>query len=75
MTLQEARTLLGWSQSELARRSGETHSNVRDLENGTNANPSHALVTRIMRALHAGGLRGVTADDVFPVRAKKGAVA
>lgn len=67
MTLHEARTLLGWSQSELARRAGEIHSNIRDLENGSIARPSHALVTRVMRALHAGGLRGVKTEDLFPV--------
>ena len=71
MTLQQARTVLGWSQSELARRAGETHSNIRDLENGGNANPSHALVTRVLRALHRGGLKGLTAQDLFPVAERR----
>lgn len=66
MTLQEARQRLGWSQAELARRAGQTHSNVRDLENGRNGNPSHALVMSLVRALRDGGLSELSSEDLFP---------
>lgn len=71
MTLSEARELLKWSQSELARQSGETHSNIRDLENGRNGNPSHALVMSVITALRGGGLKGLKPEDIFPVSVEK----
>lgn len=64
MTLQEARDLVKWTPSELARRAGETHSNIRDLENGRNTNPSHAMVMRIVQAFRDGGLPGFKPEDL-----------
>lgn len=70
MTLVTARELLGWTQSRLAREADEHVSNIRDLENGVNQNPSYALVMRVINALKRGGLNGLSPEDIFPVPAK-----
>lgn len=67
--LTAARGRLGWSQAELAKRAGQTRSNVRDLENGRNANPSHALVMSLVAALRAGGLLELMPENLFPTPA------
>jgi transcriptional regulator with XRE-family HTH domain len=64
MTLSEARGLVEWTQSELARRAGEPQSNIAALENGRNNNPSHALVMKIVTAFRAGGLPGFRPEDL-----------
>lgn len=71
MSLAQARELLGWSQSELARRAGESVSNVRDLENGVNTNPSWGLVSRVVTALRKGGLKNIRPEALFPVEIRK----
>lgn len=73
MTLGQARDLLGWSQSELARRAGENVSNIRDLENGANGNPSWGLVSRVTAALRKGGLKNIRPETLFPVDMRKSA--
>ena len=73
MTVNEARELLGWSQSELARRAKESVSNIRDLENGVNQNPSWQLVGRVVIALRKGGLKKLQPFDLFPVTERKAA--
>lgn len=73
MTVTQARDLVGWSQSELARRATTSVSNIRDLENGVNPNPSWQLVARIVLALRKGGLRKLQPFDVFPVQDRKAA--
>lgn len=70
MTLVTARELLGWTQSRLAREADEHVSNIRDLENGVNQNPSYALVMRVINALKRGGLNGLSPEDIFPVPTK-----
>lgn len=67
MSLEHARGLLKWNQSQLAREAGETHGNIRDLETGKNARPSYVLVMRIVNALRRGGLTGITPEEIFPV--------
>jgi transcriptional regulator with XRE-family HTH domain len=71
MTLGDARKLLGWTQTRLAREAGESISTISDLENGRNKKPSYVVVTHIVRALQRGGLQGVAADDIFPVTEAK----
>lgn len=71
LSLAATRELLGWSQSELARRAGESVSNIRDLEQGINTNPSWNLVSHIVDALREGGLKNVQASDLFPVKERK----
>lgn len=73
MNITQARELLGWNQSELARRAGENVSNIRDLENGENQNPSWQLVGRVVIALRKGGLKKLQPFDLFPVHDKKAA--
>lgn len=73
MTVLQARELLGWTQSELARRARESQSNIRDLENGVNQNPSWQLVGRVVLALRKGGLRKLQPFDLFPVQERKAA--
>lgn len=70
MTIEQARTLLGWTQSELARRAGESVSNIRDLENGENKNPSWQLVGRLVLAFRKGGMKKIEPFDLFPVEEK-----
>lgn len=73
MTVLQARELLGWTQSELARRAKESQSNIRDLENGVNQNPSWQLVARVVLALRKGGLKKLQPFDLFPVDERRAA--
>lgn len=67
LDLRAARDLAGLSQSELARRAGLKTSAIFDLEAGRVRRPAHETVVRIVRALKAAGLAGITADQLFPV--------
>lgn len=66
MTLNQARELLGWNRSELARKAGQSVSNIQDLEDGSNRNPSFALVMQVIDALRRGGLKNLQPEDIFP---------
>ena len=70
MTLEQARKLLGWTQTRLAREAGEPISTVSDIETGRNSRPAYVVVMRIVKALQRGGLNGITPEDIFPVEAK-----
>lgn len=70
MTIAQTREMLGWNQSELARRAGESVSNIRDLENGENRNPSWQLVGRVVLAFRKGGLKKIDPFSLFPVEKK-----
>ena len=65
MTLVEARELLGWNRSELARKAGEAVHNIQDIEDGSNKNPSFVLVMKITGALRKGGLKKLQPEDLF----------
>jgi DNA-binding XRE family transcriptional regulator len=65
MTLSQARDLLGWNKSELARRAGQSVHNIQDIEDGSNQNPSFALVMQITEALRNGGLKNLQPEDLF----------
>lgn len=67
MTLTQARQLLGWNQTRLAKEAGEKISAIFDLESGRNLRPAYVLVMHIFHALQRGGLRGVAVEDIFPV--------
>lgn len=67
MTLAQARELVGWTQTQLAREAGAAISTINDLENGNNKNPGYQLVMRIVKALQRGGIAGVLPEDIFPV--------
>ncbi len=69
LTLVEARKLLGWNQSRLAAESGLKISAIYDIEAGRNQSPGYNVVMQIINALKAGGLEGITPEDVFPVPA------
>lgn len=69
MTLKEARELADLTQrrlSELTDRKVKV-SSISDVEVGRIQNPSHAFVVRVVRALHKAGMRGVTAEQIFPI--------
>jgi transcriptional regulator with XRE-family HTH domain len=70
MTLVQARTLIGWNQTDLARESQQSNSTISDLEAGDNKNPSYSLVMSVIGALQRGGLKNLTAEDIFPVKKK-----
>lgn len=65
MTLAEARELLGWNRSELARKAGQPVHNIQDIEDGSNKNPSFTIVMSITEALRKGGLKKLQPEDVF----------
>lgn len=65
--MNDARRLTGLTQIQLDDRANLTRGTIADIERGKNKNPSHETVTRIIRALHAAGLAGVSAEDIFPV--------
>lgn len=67
MTLVKARELIGWTQSRLARESGESVSTIRDLEIGEIKRPSYEVVMRVIAALRRGGLSRIAPEDIFPV--------
>lgn len=67
MSLVKARELIGWTQSRLARESGESVSTIRDLEIGDIKRPSYEVVMRVIGALRNGGLTGINPEDIFPV--------
>ena len=71
MTLREARELAGLSQTALADYADTQAQTISDLETGRNSNPSYHLVTRIVAALRSCGLRGLMADQIFPVATKE----
>lgn len=65
--LKEARRLAGLSQDALEIAAGLNPGIVTAIESRKNKNPSHEIVTKIVRAFQAHGLVGLTADDLFPV--------
>jgi DNA-binding XRE family transcriptional regulator len=67
MTLKEARELAGLTQRQLASKAGVKAGQISDVELGRIQHPSHRFVVRVIRALHEHGLRGVTAEQVFPI--------
>lgn len=67
MTLKEARTALGWTQQKLEAESGVKQQQISELENNKIETVSHASVVKILRALHRAGLKGLTAEALFPV--------
>ena len=70
ITITDARTLLGWTQSRLARQSGVPISTLNEIESGDNKNPGYQVVMRIVKALQAGGLVGLEPEHVLPVEPK-----
>jgi predicted transcriptional regulator len=67
MTLREARRLLGWSQTHLARRSGVKQQQISILELGEIERVAWMDVSRLVTALQRAGLKGITAEELFPV--------
>ena len=65
--IRERRTKLGWTQKELAERSGVAQSTVTKIEKGT-VRPSYSIVVRIFNALDEGELKkykGKKAKDLM----------
>lgn len=52
-TLKQAREDRGWSQMELANRSGVSQTYISDLEGGRMANPTIAVLRKLETALRA----------------------
>lgn len=73
MDLKEARELVKLSQSELDRRAGLPTGTIHDLESGRIESPSFERVVLIVRALRRAGMKGLEAEQLFPVPEKKGA--
>jgi transcriptional regulator with XRE-family HTH domain len=67
MNLLEARRLLGWSQRTLARRSGVSQQMISYLEIGHIKRVAWVDVARLVVALQRAGLKGSTAEELFPV--------
>lgn len=74
INLKQARELAGISQTELDRRAGLPRGTTFDLETGRTLRPSHEVVVKVVRALHASGLKGIESEALFPVP-DEGAVA
>jgi transcriptional regulator with XRE-family HTH domain len=67
-----ARGLLGWSQSQLAKRAGLSLPTVKRVERGTGPKVSDEARTRIRHALEAGGVRFIVENGGGPgVRLRK----
>jgi transcriptional regulator with XRE-family HTH domain len=67
-----ARGLLGWSQSQLAKRAGLSLPTVKRVETGTGPKVSDEARTRIRHALEAAGVRFIVENGGGPgVRLRK----
>ena len=64
--IRAARGLLGWSQTQLAKRAGMSLPTVKRMETGTGPNVSREARTRIQEALERGGVRFLTEDIEGP---------
>ncbi|RVD57441.1 XRE family transcriptional regulator [Mesorhizobium sp. M2D.F.Ca.ET.185.01.1.1] len=53
--IRTARTMLGWTQNELARGAGISGMAVRNIESGATADPRPSTVAALRQALEAGG--------------------
>lgn len=67
MNLKEAREAVGLSQLQLDKAAGLNNGNVHDIESGRNGNPNWTTVHGIVTALRKKGLKGLKAEDIFPV--------
>ena len=63
MTLEQARGLLGWSQTKLAQEVGVQPTVISATERRKSV-PSHRLVLEIVGALKRGGLSGLSVEDI-----------
>jgi transcriptional regulator with XRE-family HTH domain len=64
MTLKDARRALGWTQQQLEAASGVKQQHISDLERGEIGRVSYEAVSKLLRAFHKAGLKGLTADDL-----------
>ena len=70
--IRAARGLLGWSQSQLAKRAGMSLPTVKRLETGTGPKVSDEARARIREALEAAGIRLISENGGGPgVRLRK----
>ena len=67
ISLVDARGLIGWTQARLASAAGLKVTAISDLETGRTGNPGYTTVMRIVGALQDAGLKGLKAEDIFPV--------
>jgi predicted transcriptional regulator len=71
MDLRTARSLLGWTQQHLGKKSGVSQRIIsaieRQQEQGLKVNTDYKNVICLTRALRKAGLSGVTLDDLFPI--------
>lgn len=67
MDMKSARRALGWTQQQLAEKSGVPQQAISKLENGKIGRVSYEAVVRIVRAFRKAGLHGVTAEELFPL--------
>jgi predicted transcriptional regulator len=69
--LQKARELMGLTQSQLDRAAGLPLGSVHEIESGRVKSPSWTNVSRIVRALRESGLKGASAEVLFPIAERK----
>jgi len=65
--LKQARDLAGFTRNRLAELAGTTTTTIYDLETGRNKRPAYETVVRLVRAFQDAGLKGITAEQLFPV--------
>jgi len=66
MTVKDARVALGWTQQKLAAEADVVQQQISRLERGEVSRVSLTDVRKIVRAFHRAGLKGLTADTLFP---------
>ena len=70
--IRAARALLGWNQGELAKKAQIGTATVQRLETGNGLVSGHvATVARVQKALEAGGVRFLPADDAGGVGVRR----
>jgi transcriptional regulator with XRE-family HTH domain len=65
LTLAQARTLIKWTQSKLAREAKCHVMTIRAVESGETKSPNYHLVMQVVNALRRGGLPGLMPEDIF----------
>lgn len=69
MTLREARKALGWTQQKLSAESKVPQQQISELELDQVDRVAYRSVMLILKAFHRAGLKGLSAEELFPVDA------
>jgi transcriptional regulator with XRE-family HTH domain len=67
MDLRHARQALGWTQQELAAKSGVPQQIISRIERGKTERLAYRSIVKLVRTLRKAGLVGITQESLFPI--------